>query len=1189
MKSSLVNILLVEPDSALAEAAKRVFEPRRRAVVLTVAGGVGQARSAMESETPDIVIAEAILPDGKGLDVLTAGQTRGIVQFPLIILVDQGRQSAGAEAVRAGAFDYTVKTPATFEDLPHIADGVLREWTIRAQHQRAEHSLRQRVELEMIIGAMSKNFVNLAYSEVDWAINEALGTMAVFAGADRSFVFTFTPDGSVMNNTHEWVAPGVPQQISARKNMSAGRFQWWIARMNRLSNVVIPRVADLPPEAMAEQQAFSSMGVKSIAAVPMVSGGWPVGFVGVETVRKEIYWPDESLMLLQLVSDIFANAMERKRSEEALLLASFRSRRLIEASLDPLITVDRDGKIGDVNAAMETMTGLPRQKLLGADLFQCFTDPENARSYHQAVFREGSLRDRELELRHANGSMTPVLYNASVYRDETGQIAGIFIAARDITFRKRAEERLRDYAAFQSVLAVLRGSQPEDAEGKVWQTMLAAAVRHYEFNLAWYGRFVDGKVQPEYRAGAQDVRIEDLDVAIDQSFTPDCPLSTAILRAQPVSHSDLDRDGLPDPWGKFAKQQNYRSCLCMPVIVEGRVEGCVMIFSGRPGAFPQERIERLVMLADEIGSILGERRRRALLQQNLQESQQRLELALTGADLGLWDWNVQTDSLVINQRCASMLGYKIEDIGPSFASWQRLVHPDDAASFRESLQAHLSGQSILFECEYRVQARMGDWRWILDRAKVIERSADGQALRVAGTHLDITDRKGVEQQLEYKALHDALTGLPNRFVFMDRLRQVVAHKKRRQQCDFAVLFLDLNRFKMINDSLGHAAGDHLLVAIAERLSACLRGNDSIARIGGDEFAILLDDIEHIHDAIRIIDRIQAALAKPIIYEGHELYGGVAIGVAHGSMGLATVEDMLRHADTAMYRAKAAGLPYQLFDGTMHAEALERLELENGLRQGVSQGWFVNHYQPIVDLRTGRIAGFEALLRVNHPDKGLLGPDKFLTIAEETSLIIPIGYQVLVSACRQVSQWNRDFNRPEPFWVSVNMSANQLKRAGFLAKVGEIIAESKIDPRWIRLEVSEDAVAGEGAAMAEIMQKLSQMGVGMFVDDLGTGRSSLCRIHDYDFAGLKIDRKFVGDLETSTKSLALVKAIVAISKHLGVSALAEGVERTSQRDALLDLGCMFGQGYLYCRPGDPADISKFLQKLGGDFLCQPAPN
>jgi diguanylate cyclase (GGDEF)-like protein len=452
---------------------------------------------------------------------------------------------------------------------------------------------------------------------------------------------------------------------------------------------------------------------------------------------------------------------------------------------------------------------------------------------------------------------------------------------------------------------------------------------------------------------------------------------------------------------------------------------------------------------------------------------------------------------------------------------------------------------------------------------------------VAGMQLATADalasarRDGAELQRD--ALYDPLTGLPNHVLFRERLAHMLQRAKRRAEYRFAVLFLDLDRFKVVNDSLGHHVGDELLAAVAGRLKASLRLEDTVARLGGDEFAILLENIDDIADATRVAERIQRELSAPINLSGYEVFTSTSIGIALSTSSYDQPEYLLRNADMAMYRAKASGRArYEVFDRAMHAEALARLQMETDLRHAIEHRQFHLHYQPVVSLASGRITGFEALLRWNHPVHGPIPPADFIPLAEETGMIVEIGQWVLAEACRTLHGWRGAVGRGEPLTIGVNLSARQVAQPGLVDRVAAALREAGLEPHELVLEITESVIVENTAVATDTLERLEALGVGIYMDDFGTGYSSLSYLHRLPLDALKIDRSFIRQLETDDRHLQLVRTILTLAKSVGVRVVAEGVETEYQLRHLRDLGADAVQGYFCSPPLDPAAAEALLR-------------
>jgi diguanylate cyclase (GGDEF)-like protein/PAS domain S-box-containing protein len=578
---------------------------------------------------------------------------------------------------------------------------------------------------------------------------------------------------------------------------------------------------------------------------------------------------------------------------------------------------------------------------------------------------------------------------------------------------------------------------------------------------------------------------------------------------------------------------------------------------------------------------------RLAVEEALRESQERYALAMQGANDGLWDWNLRTNQIYFSSRWKEILGYRQEEIGNSPEEWFDRAHPEERDWLKAQLTAHLDGLTPHFEVEHRMRHKEGHYCWILSRGLAV-RDADQVAYRMAGSQTDITERKRAEQQLLHDALHDGLTGLPNRALVLDRLGQAIEWSKRHPQHCFAVLLLDVDRFKIINDSLGHVVGDQLLVAIAHRLETCLRPGDTLARLGGDEFTILMEDIKDISEVNRFAEHLHHELKSPFNLNGQDIFTTVSIGIALSETGWTHPEDLLRNADTAMYRAKALGRArHEIFNTAMHARAVALLQLETDLRRAVT-GYeaqkpyqeFQMCYQPIMHLETGEIAGFESLIRWQHPQRGWVTPGQFIPIAEETGLIIPLGQWILVEACQQLHLWQQQFPTSLPLSMSVNLSTKQFAQPNLLEQIQQVLEATQLQGSSLnlnlKLEITESVIMENPDAAIALLKRLKALGVQLMIDDFGTGYSSLSYLHRFPFDTVKIDQSFVGRLGTDTDSEEIVRAIITLAHNLGMEVVAEGVETAEQAMHLHTLQAEYGQGYFFAKPLYSKAASAFLE-------------
>ena len=546
----------------------------------------------------------------------------------------------------------------------------------------------------------------------------------------------------------------------------------------------------------------------------------------------------------------------------------------------------------------------------------------------------------------------------------------------------------------------------------------------------------------------------------------------------------------------------------------------------------------------------------------LRLSEERLALALDSGSDGLWDWNLATGAIELSNHWFGMLGYEVGEIEPHIRAWDHLVHPDDAEHSRRLFTEHVKGFTPTYECEYRLQKRTGDYAWTLARGKVVARDESGRALRAVGTHIDVTRRKEAERQIAHMAVHDALTGLPNRTLFWDRVAQQIASAKRYGG-NFAVLACDLDRFKAVNDSFGHPAGDALLRTVAERLVAEIGDRGTVARLGGDEFAVILCGGDYPRTASLVAQRIIEVVGKPFDLDGRAASVGVSIGIAVGPQDGMDADELFKNADIALYRAKAAGRnAFRFYETGMDAAVAARTLLELDMRNAVRRGGFLLHYQPIVHLASGAVGGFEALMRWQHPLRGAVSPAEFIPVAEESGLIVALGTWALQEACREAARWPGDLR------VAVNVSAVQFAQPGLEQSVVAALSSSGLPSHRLELEITESVLMGDADGAIATLHRLRALGVRIALDDFGTGYSSLSYLRRFPFDKIKIDRSFVREV-AHPDTAAIIRAIVGLGKQLGASITAEGVETNDQLEGVRREGCTEVQGFLFSKPL-PAD-------------------
>lgn len=818
----------------------------------------------------------------------------------------------------------------------------------------------------------------------------------------------------------------------------------------------------------------------------------------------------------------FVDISQRKKTEEAALSAAQYARSLIEASLDPLVTINAEGKITDVNTATEQVTGVDRVGLIGSDFADYFTDPEQARVWYRLVFSQGFVTDYPLAIRHTSGKITEILYNASVYRDSHGKVLGVLAAARDITERKQMEAKLTNS---ESRLRAIIENEPEcikivDAEGCL-VLMNPAGLEMIEADTLEqvFGKPVLNVIAPEYR----------------QAFSE---LHKRVIAGDSMQ---MEFEVIGVKGGR-----RWLDTHAVPM---------------------KEADERVVHLAVT----------RDISQRKQAEDQLRIAATVFESQEGMMVTDTNNLILRVNKAFSDITGYSAEDvIGKNPRMLQSGRHDQDFyAVMWESLN-----NTGAWEGEVWNQRKNGEiYPEYLAIAAV--KDQDNKVTHYVGTLTDITLRKATAEEIERLAFYDPLTKLPNRRLLQDRLKPALAvsHRSGRKG---ALLFIDLDNFKALNDTLGHDMGDLLLQQVAERLGSCVREGDTVARLGGDEFVVMLEGLseqtaEALKQAETIGIKILAIINQPFQLSTHEYISTPSIGATIFNGYEKSVDELLKHADIAMYQAKTSGRnALRFFDPRMQEVITARVSLEDELRKALASQQFLLYYQIQMENSLHPI-GVEALIRWLHPQRGRIPPAEFISLAEETGLILPIGQWVLETACAQLKAWQQ---KPltRNLVLSVNVSAKQFFQADFAPQVQACIRRYAINPTQLKLELTESLLIKNIEETIATMNTLGKIGVQFSLDDFGTGYSSLQYLKKLPLHQLKIDQSFIRDIATDSGDQAIVRTIIAMAASLNLSVIAEGVETEQQQQFLMRNGCKHSQGYLFSEPAPIAQFERLLEKL-----------
>lgn len=839
---------------------------------------------------------------------------------------------------------------------------------------------------------------------------------------------------------------------------------------------------------------------------------------------------------------------DRQKAEAENTLLSTAIEQVVEA----IEITDTEAKFLYVNPAFEKITGYQRAEVIGKTSAALLRSGQHDRCFYENIsntLKNGQVwsgkyigKRKDGKLYHQEVTISPV-FNSS------GLITHHVAVKRDITERQQLEERLAKInECFLSFTA--------DPIANI-QKLTTLGGELLVANCVLYYRLEDGVLT---LVGQWRTTKDALD---DTAIARICTEAIAQNSDEAFIVSDLANSKFVQSEQNILRK-NWQTYIGQAVKCNNNQIGVTCALYEEKYIFsPSDR-----KILGIISAAIGVEEERRLTQQALRQSEERYALAELGANDGLWDWDLKSQEIYFSPRWKAMFGLGDKEMGNTAEEWFSRVHPEDIDCLQSAIAEHLEGKSSHLETECRILHQDGKERWMLVRGIAVKGS-DGRYHRLAGSQTDITAKKAAEAQLVYESCHDSLTGLANRGLFMELLEDALSHAREDRSYLFAVLFLDLNRFKFINDNFGHLLGDRLLAEIARKLESCVRPEDTVARLGGDEFTILLDNIKDKDNAIQVAERLQAELAMPFTIDGNEIFASVSIGIALSSTGYKKSADILRDADVTMYRAKEQGIAagYQIFDSTAREQSMARLQLEQDLRKAIAREEFVLYYQPIVSLKTCRISGFEALIRWQHPERGFISPVEFIPVAEATGLINPIGSWVLREACRQLKTWQDQFPGKQRLIMSANLSTKQFAQSDLIEQIAQILQETQLNSYSLKLEITESVLVENAAAVNAMLVQMQALGIRLSLDDFGTGYSSLSYMHSFPIDTLKIDRSFVNSVDVDLGKIEIIRTVVGLAWNLGMDTVAEGIETKKQMYQLKSLKCEYGQGYFFSRPLD----------------------
>jgi diguanylate cyclase (GGDEF)-like protein/PAS domain S-box-containing protein len=853
-------------------------------------------------------------------------------------------------------------------------------------------------------------------------------------------------------------------------------------------------------------------------------------------------------------------ASHDRRSKQALTQQSH-YQALFDSATFSIVETDLSGRIVDCNPALARMLLASQDDFRACKMLSLMPSKwhDKEESTSADVVENGVTDEYEVELRKSDGTIFPVAVKKWLQTDQQGKAQGIWMLVRDVTDTKKNDDvvyqriilLLENQIRYQSLLAsVPIGVLTFDKAGRI--NSVNPAIEE----LLGYASFeIVGKKLDEF---VTSPRGHPLPITVRQAHTAVAKCRDNKILPIQITFSDLHTKG-----------QVLYTAFLRDITVDVQIRETLQRAHEELEARVRKETAEIARLSDALQAEISERT----------WAQEQFRIAVESAPNGLLIVDQEENIALVNAHIEQLFGYSRDE----------LVGRPVEILLPERFRKQPGQQDSLFTSPNEIWMgrsqelyglRKGDAEFPVEIGLNPIRTPKGKGVLVA--IVDITERKRIESELKRTAFHDSLTGLPNRTLFLDNLLRLNASAKRHGHHPFALLFLDLDRFKVINDTLGHMAGDKLLIEMAHRLVECTREEDTVARLGGDEFAILLEQIRGPEDAVRVAKRTIERLADPLMLDDNEVSVCASIGIALSLTGEKTPEDLLRDADMAMYQAKTRRSGYQIFDAKMHARALERMHLEMDMKRAIERKQIHVHYQPIVSLENSKLVGFEALARWQHNGRRAVSPADFIPLAEETGLVGPLSSEIFREACRQMRNWQVRFPMNDNCFISVNVSSKQVSHGGLVDELDEVLHETGLDPQYLRLEITESALVENARVAAHTLSQLKKRRIKLCLDDFGKGFSSLNYLHRFPIDVIKIDRSFVRRLGATLatehgkrRPYEIIRTIVALAQILGLQVVAEGVEITQQLNVLKEIGCHFGQGFLFAPALEATEAVRFF--------------